>query len=171
VAWAKNPAKIEKCAKLLAMKATVWLAGLAVSILAVGAFSSTNAKNSYRLVAILQYKLEPDKADGTRVTPCQFCHINSTGAAPWNPFGLNLRDTFRKDTSMDSSTEDRLKEALYKVLVKKLDSDGDKYIDALEVYAGTLPGNKTSTPKRDLEDLEDAFVKAGGFAQFKAGEK
>ncbi len=153
------------------MKATVWLAAAAMSVFAVGGLSITNAKNSYRLLAIVQYKLEPDKADGTRVTGCTYCHVNNTGAAPWNPFGLQVRDTFRKDTSLDDSTEDRLKEALYKILIKKLDSDGDKYIDALEVYAGTLPGNKNSTPKRDLEDLEDAFTKSGGFAQFKASEK
>jgi hypothetical protein len=153
------------------MKATVWLAGLAVSILGVGVLSSTNAKNSYRLLAIVQYKLDPDKPDGTRVTGCTYCHINSTGAAPWNPFGLNVRDTFRKDTDLSEATEDRLKDALYKVLAKKLDSDGDKYMDALEVYAGTLPGNKNSTPKRDLEELEEAFTKSGGFAQFKASEK
>jgi hypothetical protein len=153
------------------MKATVWLAGLAMGILGIGALSSTNAKNSYRLIAVVQYKLDPDKADGTRVTLCNYCHVNSTGAAPWNPFGLNLRDTFRKDTDLSESTEDRLKDALYKVLFKKLDSDGDKYIDALEVYAGTLPGNKTSTPKRELEELEDAFTKSGGFAQFKSTDK
>jgi hypothetical protein len=140
----------------------------AVGLLALGLASGGFAKNQYRLAAIAQFKLEPDRDDGTRAVSCTFCHINSTGAQPWNPFGLNLRDTFRKETSPIASSDSRIKEALFKVLTKRLDSDNDGYFDALEVYAGTLPGNKTSTPTRDLNALENAFVASGGFAQFKA---
>ena len=131
--------------------------------------SSVTAKNQYRLAAVAQYRLEPDREDGTRAVACTFCHINSTGAAPWNPFGLNLRETFRKESSAQPA-DVRIKAALYKVLVKKLDSDGDRYNDALEIYAGTLPGNALSTPKRELDELEKAFTAAGGYAQFKAPE-
>ena len=100
---------------------------------------------------------------------CTFCHINSTGAAPWNPFGLNLRETFRQESTVQPA-EIRIKAALYKVLLKKLDSDGDGYNDALEIYVGTLPGNALSTPKREVGELEVAFTAAGGYAQFKAPE-
>lgn len=131
--------------------------------------SSVTAKNQYRLAAVVQYKLEPDRNDGTRAVACTFCHVNSTGAAPWNPFGLNLRETFRKESSVQPA-DVRIKAALYKVLAKKLDSDGDAYNDALEIYAGTLPGNALSTPKRELAELEAAFTAAGGYAQFKAPE-
>jgi hypothetical protein len=142
--------------------------GLALALLLGLVFTgAVGAKNSYRLIAITQYKLEPDRDDGTRAVQCTYCHVNSTGAAPWNPFGLNLRDTFRKE-SPTLSTEQRLKEALYKVLLRKLDSDGDGYLDAWEVYAGTLPGNPQSAPKRDPDELEKQFTDAGGFAQFKA---
>ena len=140
----------------------------AVSLLALGLASGGIAKNQYRLAAIAQFKLEPDREDGTRAVACTFCHINSTGASPWNPFGLNLRETFRKETNQIASSDTRIKEALFKVLAKKLDSDGDGYFDALEVYAGTLPGNKVNTPTRSVKDLEAAFTASGGFAQFKA---
>jgi hypothetical protein len=126
------------------------------------------AKNQYRLAAIAQFKLEPDREDGTRAIGCTYCHINSTGASPWNPFGMNLRDTFRKETRLADSTDTRIKQALYDVLRKRLDSDGDGYFDALEVYAGTLPGNKVNTPTRPVAELEKAFLASGGFAQFKA---
>jgi hypothetical protein len=140
---------------------------LVAAVMVIAATGAVNAKNSYRLQAIAQYKLESDREDGTRVVGCTYCHINSTGAAPWNPFGLNVRTAFRKESSANTGDQ-RIKEALYKVLVQKLDSDDDGYLDALEVYAGTLPGNKLSVPKRDADDLEKEFTNAGGYAQFKA---
>ncbi len=140
----------------------------AATIAAFGIASTSTAKNSYRLQAIVQFKLDPDRDDGTRVVGCTYCHINSTGAAPWNPFGLNLRNTFRNETKKSDPSDVRIKEALFEVLKKKLDSDDDGYFDALEVYAGTLPGNKVSTPTRDEKELEAAFTASGGFAQFKA---
>jgi hypothetical protein len=150
----------------LTFKQTLIGVGLGAAVLLAGA---GNAKNTYRLAAVAQYKLEPDREDGTRVVACTYCHINSTGAAPWNPFGLNLRETFRREsTSLPS--DQRIKNALYKVLVKKLDSDSDGYPDALEVYAGTLPGNSLSSPTRDVDELEKAFTDSGGYAQFKAPE-
>ena len=144
--------------------------GLVLAALLAATFTTAvTAKNSYRLTAVGQYKLEPDREDGTRAVACTFCHINSTGAAPWNPFGLNLRETFRKESTVQPA-DVRIKAALYKVLLKKLDSDGDGYSDALEIYAGTLPGNALSTPKREVDELERAFTNAGGYAQFKAAE-
>ena len=137
------------------------------ALLAASLTTAVTAKNQYRLAAVAQYKLAPDREDGTRAVACTYCHINSTGAAPWNPFGLNVRETFRKEsTSQPAAT--RIRAALYKVLLRKLDSDGDLYNDALEIYAGTLPGNALSAPKRELDELEAAFTAAGGYAQYKA---
>lgn len=141
---------------------------VAAGLVVLGFASAGVAKNQYRLAAIAQYNLEPDREDGTRGVACTYCHVNTTGASPWNPFGLNLRDTFRKETSPVATSDARIKEALFKVLTKKLDSDGDGYFDALEVYAGTLPGNKINLPSRDVKALEAAFTASGGFAQFKA---
>jgi hypothetical protein len=149
------------------MKFSTKTALLVAALAGIAFAGAVNAKNSYRLQAIAQYKLEPDRDDGTRVVGCTYCHVNSTGAAPWNPFGFNVRNAFRKESSSLPSDQ-RIKEALFKVLLQKLDSDDDGYFDALEVYAGTLPGNKLSVPKRDADDLEKAFTDAGGFAQFKA---
>lgn len=137
-------------------------------LLACGFANLGVAKNQYRLAAVVQYKLEPDREDGTKGVACTFCHVNSTGASPWNPFGTNLRNTFRNETDKITSSDSRIKEALYKVLAKKLDSDGDGYYDAIEIYAGTLPGNKVNSPTRSVKDLEAAFVKSGGIDQFKA---
>jgi hypothetical protein len=152
------------------MKFSTKTALLVVALAGIAFAGAVNAKNSYRLQAITQYKLEPDRDDGTRVVGCTYCHINSTGAAPWNPFGLNVRNTFRKESSALPGDQ-RIKEALFKVLLLKLDSDDDGYMDALEVYAGTLPGNKLSVPKRAADDLEKAFTDAGGFAQFKSPDR
>jgi hypothetical protein len=140
------------------------LFALLVPLVFVGA---SQAKNQYRLAAIVQYKLEGDREDGTRAVACTYCHINSTGAAPWNAFGKNLRDSFRKESVL-MTADMRIKEALYKVLLRKLDSDDDGYTDALEIYAGTLPGNALSVPKREVQELETAFLASGGYAQFKA---
>jgi hypothetical protein len=145
----------------------VFFVGIAAGV-ALFLSSGGMAKNQYRLAAIVQYKLESDREDGTRAVGCTYCHINSTGASPWNPFGANLRDAFRKETKTSDSTDKRIKEALFEVLRKRLDSDGDGYFDALEVYAGTLPGNKLNLPSRDAAELEKNFVASGGFAQFKA---
>jgi hypothetical protein len=129
------------------------------------------AKNQYRLAAIAQLKLEPDRVDGTRAVGCIYCHVNSTGNTPFNSFGGNLREVFRQKSKPTDTSEIKMKsfkEALFEVLSKRLDSDGDGYFDALEVYANTLPGNRVSVPTRDADDLEKAFVASGGFAQFRA---
>ncbi|MFN3266767.1 MAG: thrombospondin type 3 repeat-containing protein [Deinococcales bacterium] len=146
----------------------VFVIAAAASLCAVFFASSGVAKNQYRLAAIAQYKLESDREDGTRAVACTYCHINSTGASPWNPFGVNLRDVFRNKTRLRDSSDKRIKDALFEVLKSRLDSDGDGYFDALEVYAGTLPGNKLSVPNRNVVELEKAFMASGGFAQFKA---
>jgi hypothetical protein len=127
----------------------------------------SQAKNTYRLAAITQYKLSPDTDDGTRLTLCTYCHVNNSGNKPWNPFGINLQSTFRNETDTGLSNTVRIKDALYKVLAKKLDSDNDGYYDALEVFAKTFPGNDSSKPSTEAAKLEAQFKDAGGFAQYK----
>ena len=129
---------------------------------------AVQAKNTYRLAAIAQFKLSPDTDDGTRLILCTYCHVNNSGNKPWNPFGINLQTTFRNETDTSLSNTLRIKDALYKVLAKKLDSDNDGYYDALEVFAKTLPGNDASKPTTEFAKLEAQFKDAGGFAQYKA---
>ena len=139
---------------------TLVLTGL---ILGVG-----QAKNTYRLAAIAQFKLPADTDDGTRLILCTYCHVNNSGNKPWNSFGINLQATFRNETDTSLSNTLRIKDALYKVLAKKIDADNDGYYDALEVFAKTLPGNDASKPSLEALKLEMQFKDAGGFAQFKA---
>jgi hypothetical protein len=131
-------------------------------------FSAGFAKNTYRLAAIAQLKLSPDTAEGTRLVQCTYCHVNNSGNKPWNPFGINLQSTFRNETDSSLSNTVRIKDAMFKVLAKKLDSDNDGYFDALEVFAKTLPGNEASKPDLEPAKLEVQFKDSGGFAQYKA---
>ncbi len=143
----------------------LWMVALTLTglVLSVG-----QAKNTYRLAAIGQYKLSADTADGNKLVQCTYCHVNTTGNKPWNSFGTNLQSAFRNETDSNLSNTLRIKDALFKVLIKKLDSDNDGYYDALEVFAKTLPGNDASTPDLEASKLEAQFKDAGGFAQYKA---
>jgi hypothetical protein len=151
------------------MKISLTRAFMLVALTITGLiFSAGLAKNTYRLAAIAQFKLSPDTDDGTRLVQCTYCHVNSSGNKPWNPFGINLQSTFRNETDSSLSNTLRIKDALYKVLVKKLDSDNDGYYDALEVFSKTLPGNDASKPSLEVAKLEAQFKDVGGFAQYKA---
>jgi hypothetical protein len=151
------------------MKASVTRVLAMVGLTLIGLVLSVGfAKNTYRLAAITQFKLSPDTEDGTRLVLCTYCHVNNSGNKPWNSFGINLQSTFRNETDTSLSNTIRIKDALFKVLVKKLDSDNDGYYDALEVFAKTLPGNDASKPTLEPAKLEAQFKDAGGFAQYKA---
>ena len=62
-------------------------------------------------------------------------------------------------------------QALYALLQADTDADGDGYPDALEVYAGTLPGDPASVPTPPVQDLRAAFEQAGGVAQYAPPKK
>jgi hypothetical protein len=117
----------------------------------------TLAFNSYRLQAIKQFKLEPDKADGTMVVGCVLCHVNTEGGDPWNAFGQRVQAKLDGDFA----------KTLLSVLGELRDSDADGYNDALEIFAKTLPGDAKSVPSQKPEELQAAFEKAGGLEQFK----
>jgi hypothetical protein len=113
--------------------------------------NDANAFPAYRTQAVAQFKLDD------KTTDCAYCHVSSSGGAPWNPFGQLVQIKLEGDIG----------KALYEALAAKLDSDEDGYADALEVYAKTLPGDKDSKPKDDVKTLEAAFEKAGGLEPFK----
>jgi hypothetical protein len=117
----------------------------------------TLAFPSYRLQAIKQFKLEPDKADGTMVVGCVLCHVNVEGGDPWNAFGQRVQAKLDGDFA----------KTLLTVLSELRDSDGDGYNDALEIFAKTLPGDAKSVPSQKPEELQAAFEKGGGLEQFK----
>jgi hypothetical protein len=108
--------------------------------------SDSNAFPAYRQQLVTQYHLV-DK----RVT-CQYCHVNAGGGAPWNAFG----------TEVKALNKGNIAKALYDVLEDDTDADKDGYKDALEVFAGTLPGDKASMPLVNAQTLETNFESAGG---------
>ena len=125
-------------------------------LIALGS-APTLAFPSYRLQAIKQLKLEPDKADGIMVVGCVLCHVNPEGGDPWNAFGQRVQAKLDGDFA----------KTLLEVLSELRDSDGDGYNDALEIFAKTFPGDAKSVPTQKLEELQKAFEKGGGLGQFK----
>ncbi|GEM48032.1 thrombospondin type 3 repeat-containing protein [Deinococcus cellulosilyticus] len=113
----------------------------------------------YRLQAIKQFHYKGSTLKKSTMA-CTFCHVQDSGGAPWNPFGENLRKTFRENPDRSVA------EALYLVLEQDLDSDGDGYSDVLEVYAHTFPGNAENKPEKSVDALKTAFEKAGGLEQY-----
>jgi hypothetical protein len=114
-------------------------------------FSSVRAFPAYREQVVKQFKLTNNRIG------CTYCHVSADGGAPWNLFGQRVQDNLTGDIS----------KALYDTLSEKKDSDGDGYLDMLEVFAGTLPGNKDSAPLVVASALSVAFEKAGGIDQYK----
>lgn len=133
---------------------TIWLLGLLSGLVLVGSLAI--ARPPYRTQAIAQFHLVPDQGS-TRVIGCQYCHVGASGGAPWNAFGNLVRANFREGIQM----------ALYQALKAGQDSDGDGYTDALEVFAGTLPGDANSRPLVEAAYLKTNFEKAGGVDLYK----
>jgi hypothetical protein len=129
-----------------------FVGAVALGLCLLNPFTSPgSAFDAYRLAAAQQFHLEPK-----RVT-CQFCHVNPDGGDPWNTFGQLVQAKLTGNINV----------ALFEALNANRDSDGDGYRDALEVFAGTLPGNKDSAPLVRLEVLSAAFEKAGGVNQYR----
>ncbi len=130
--------------------------GLVATALVIGCFgfsqlSSVSAFGSYRSQLVTQFKLVDARVG------CQYCHVDAGGGAPWNAFGQRVQNNLSGNIA----------KALYDSLADKADSDGDGYTDMLEVFAGSLPGNKDSAPLVAVKTLEVAFEKAGGLEQYK----
>ena len=124
---------------------------LAIAGAAVFQLSAVNAFPAYRLQVVQQFKLTDARVG------CTYCHVNASGGAPWNPFGQAVQNKLTGDIAA----------TLLEVLSMNQDADGDGYSDALEVFAGTYPGDKGSAPLVRVAALQIAFDKAGGVAQFK----
>lgn len=137
------------------------MVGLAFGLVAFGFGVDRQARAfpEYRLAAIKQLHLTPDPKDGAWVVQCTYCHVKPEGGSPWNPFGIRVQTRVSQVANIN--------QALYDVLAEMKDADGDGYADALEVFAGTLPGEKTSKPLTDAAYLRQAFEKAGGVDQYR----
>lgn len=113
--------------------------------------SVSNAFPAYRAMAVKQLHLVDKRV------MCTYCHVNATGGDPWNPFGQEVQNALTEN----------FPQTLYEVLKAKNDADQDGYFDALEVFAGSLPGDKKTMPLVDAQTLETYFEKAGGFELYK----
>jgi hypothetical protein len=93
---------------------------------------------------------------------CDYCHVSPEGGGPWNAFGQSVA------ASYFGVARGRISEALYLVLAENADADGDGYRDALEVVAGTRPGDARSRPSERAAVLESRLAARGGVASFRA---
>lgn len=117
----------------------------------------------YRLLAAQQLghtRDDPLWEYSGRVMPCVTCHTRPGGGQGWNSFGESLRAGFREQPGK------KFGDVLYAVLDKQADADGDRYPDALEFYARTLPGDAKSQPLKAVKELQAEFEGAGGMDQY-----
>ena len=135
--------------------------GLALGLIVAGFGLDQRARAfpQYRLAAIKQLRLTPDPKDGPAVVQCTYCHVKPEGGDPWNAFGIKIQTRVSQVVDINK--------AIFDVLAEMKDADGDGYVDALEVFAGTLPGDKTSRPLTDVVYLKQVFDKAGGLEQYR----
>jgi hypothetical protein len=120
--------------------------------------SVVSARSSFDPVMYKQLKLEDRVGTVLEKSSCQLCHMNARGGAPWNPFGLAIGKFRAKRLPIDK--------AVFEALKLEADVDKDGFTDALEVFAGTMPGDANSKPNETLEDLKSKFETAGGVTQY-----
>ncbi len=146
-------------ARLPRMKPAHFILGiLSIAALATTLSSRALARPIYNAIMEHQYGIREDK--NARASTCLYCHTDLEGS-DWNPFGLQLRNTFKNEG------EKRLPESLYLVLKRGKDSDQDGYKDVLEVFARTLPGDPESKPTVPAAELEAQLEAEGGVDLFK----
>ena len=119
-----------------------------------------SARSGFDPVMYKQLKLEDRVGTALEKSSCQLCHLNARGGAPWNPFGLAIGKFRAKRLPIDK--------AVFEALKLEADVDQDGFTDALEVFAGTLPGDANSKPTETLEVLKTKFETAGGVTLYAA---
>jgi hypothetical protein len=110
------------------------------------------------IVMYKQLKLEDRVGTALEKSSCQLCHMKARGGAPWNPFGLAIGKFRAKRLPID--------QAVFEALKLEADVDKDGFSDALEVFAGTMPGDANSKPTETPEVLKTKFDAAGGVTQY-----
>jgi hypothetical protein len=124
----------------------------------LGISANVSARSSFDPVMYKQLKLSDRVGTALEKSSCQLCHVNARGGAPWNPFGLAIGKFRAKRFPIDK--------AVFEALKLEADVDKDGFTDALEVFAGTMPGDANSKPLDTLEALKSKFDAAGGVNQY-----
>jgi hypothetical protein len=117
-----------------------------------------SARSGFDPVMYKQLKLEDRIGTALEKSSCQLCHMKVRGGAPWNPFGLAIGKFRAKRLPID--------QAVFEALKLEADVDQDGFRDALEVFAGTMPGDANSKPLETLEESKSKFDAAGGVMQY-----
>jgi hypothetical protein len=92
---------------------------------------------------------------------CAYCHTSQEVVQTLNPFGSAVQREFKGEAKQNFG------EALYLAVKSNTDSDKDSFSDALEIIAGSFPGDAKSKPKQTKTELEDALKKRGGLESFR----
>jgi hypothetical protein len=124
---------------------------IAIALLVVALGAPVRALPQYWDAAISHYGL----VDDPRVVSCVLCHTTPLGGPPWNPFGMDVLNALGRAGG-------DIVRALDMVDSLELDSDGDGYPNALELFAGTLPGDPNSRPLVTVEQLRADYLAARG---------
>jgi hypothetical protein len=92
---------------------------------------------------------------------CAYCHTSQEVVQTLNPFGRAVQREFKGEAKQNFG------EALYFAVKSNTDSDEDSFSDALEIIAGSFPGDAKSKPKQTKTALEAQLKKRGGLESFK----
>jgi mono/diheme cytochrome c family protein len=123
------------------------------------AFGAASAFPSLQETMYEQYDLWSVAA--VQKAQCAYCHSSRERVETLNPFGKALNDLWKGEARGNPA------QALYLVLKANSDADEDGYADALEVIAGTLPGDKSVKPTATKAQLEANLKQRGGVDSFK----
>jgi hypothetical protein len=107
------------------------------------------ARSGFETVAYKTLKLERVANSALARAKCQICHVNPSGDAPWNSFGLAVGFWRGKKQTVQAAT--------YSAVRYGGDTDRDGYPDVLERFAATNPTSRDDKPSEKLADLQKRF--------------
>ncbi len=123
-----------------------------LSVLGITCFALLSvalARNGFETASYKTLKLERVATSALARAKCQICHVNASGDAPWNSFGLAV--------GFWRGTKQSVPDAVYSAVRYGGDSDRDGFPDVLEKFVGSNPSNKDSKPSEKLVDIQKRF--------------
>jgi hypothetical protein len=120
-----------------------------IGIVSFTLLSVALARGGFDTSAYKTLKLDRIPNSALAKAKCQLCHVNPSGDAPWNSFGLAVGFWRGKKQSIQAAT--------YSAVRYGGDTDRDGYPNVLERFADTNPSAKDSKPTEKLADLQSRF--------------